>query len=447
MILSESESRSIADKLLRLADAADQVEAVISSVETGLTRFANNGIHQNVSEDSVHVNLRAVVGQKVGVADGNQIDDESLGLLASRALAIARLQPENPEFAGLPSEGPRRTIEASSARTLAFSAEERADGAGQAVDAARSRGLTAFGAFRTGARTTAIANSHGVWRYHEGTQADANTVLMDDDASGTALAISGDVSDIDMASLGEIAGDKAELGRSPEAIEPGTYPVVLEEPAVAQMVEFLAFESFNGLFHEERRSFTSTAMDTAVMGENISIWDDGMDSSGIPSPFDGEGVARERVDFIDRGVLRAVVYDHQTAGKYGRKNTGHAWTAPNPYGPVPSNLFMAGGEAKSTEELVRSLDRGIWVTTFHYTNLVEPMRVVLTGMTRHGTFLIENGRISKPLKNLRFTQSVLDALSGVEALTSKTKLTGDYVQVKAPAVLVKEFNFTGVSES
>jgi predicted Zn-dependent protease len=261
------------------------------------------------------------------------------------------------------------------------------------------------------------------------------------------MGLSRDVADIDMRSISDAAAEKAERGRSPEAVEPGTYQVVLEEAAVAQMIEFLAFESFNGLFHEEGRSFTSSSMGEAVMGDNISIWDDGMDRTGIPSPFDGEGVARERVDFIKNGVLKAVVYDHQTAAKYGRQDTGHAWTAPNPYGPVASNLFMAPGEVKSVDELVRSVDRGILVTTFHYTNLVEPMRVVLTGMTRHGTFLIENGKVTKPLKNLRFTQSVLDAFSEVEALTSETKLLGDYLRVAAPAALIREFRFTGVSDS
>ncbi len=446
-ILSETAAREIAGRVLELASDADEVEAVISSADTGLTRFANNGIHQNVSEESVHVNLRVALGKKVGVADGNQIDSDSLRRLAETAASIARLQPENPDFAGLPSRGERRTVEGLSAATVDFSPEDRADGAGKVVDAARMRGLTAFGAFGTGVQSVAVASSADIWQYHHGSSASANAVLMDADASGTAMGLSRDVADIDMRSISDAAAEKAERGRSPEAVEPGTYQVVLEEAAVAQMIEFLAFESFNGLFHEEGRSFTCSSMGEAVMGDNISIWDDGMDRTGIPSPFDGEGVARERVDFIKNGVLKAVVYDHQTAAKYGRQDTGHAWTAPNPYGPVASNLFMAPGEVKSVDELVRSVDRGILVTTFHYTNLVEPMRVVLTGMTRHGTFLIENGKVTKPLKNLRFTQSVLDAFSEVEALTSETKLLGDYLRVAAPAALIREFRFTGVSDS
>ena len=448
MLLSETAAREIAAQVLEFAADVDEAEAeaVISSADTGLTRFANNGIHQNVSEESVRVNLRVVLGKKVGVADGNQLDPGSLRELAERAAGIARLQPENPDFAGLPSRGERRTVEGSSAATAEFSPEDRADGAGKVVAAALSRGLTAFGAFSTGGQSVAVASSSGKWQYHRGTSASANAVLMDADASGTAMGLSRDVADIDMQSLGDAAAEKAERGRSPEAIEPGTYQVVLEEAAVAQMIEFLAFESFNGLYHEEGRSFTSSSMGEAVVGENISIWDDGLDRVGIPSPFDGEGVARQRVDFIKNGVLNAVTYDHQTASKYGAQNTGHAWTAPNPYGPVASNLFMGPGAAGSVDELVRSVDRGIWVTTFHYTNLVEPMRVVLTGMTRHGTFLIENGKVTKPLKNLRFTQSVLDAFSSVEALTSGTKLSGDYLRVSAPAALIREFKFSGASE-
>ena len=446
-VLSETAAHDIARRVLEFATGADEAEAVVSSADTGLTRFANNGIHQNVSEESVHVNLRLALGKRVGVADGNQVDSDSLRRLAERAASIARLQPENTDFAGLPSSGERSTAGGLCPGTLEFSPEDRADGAAKVVNAARARGLTAFGAFSTGAQSVAVASTAGIRQYHQGTTANANAVLMSDDASGTAMALSSDVADIDMESIGEAAARKAERGASPEDIEPGTYQVVLEETAVAQMVEFLAFESFNGLFHEEGRSFTSSSMGKAVMGGNISIWDDGIDQSGIASPFDGEGVARERVDFIENGVLKAVVYDHQTASKYGAKNTGHAWTAPNPYGPVASNLFMAPGEADSVEELVGSVERGVWVSTFHYTNLLEPMRVVLTGMTRHGAFMIENGKVTKPLRNLRFTQSVLDAFSAVEGLTRDTKLTGDYLRVRAPAVLIREFQFTGGSQS
>ena len=446
-VLSETASHEIARRALEFAGDADEAEVVVSSADTALTRFANNGIHQNVSEESVHVNLRLALGKKVGVADGNQVDSDSLRRLAERAASIARLQPENPDFAGLPSSGESRTAGGLCPGTLEFSPEDRADGAAKVVNAAQARGLTAFGAFSTGARSIAVASTAGIRQYHQGTTASANAVLMNDDASGTAMALSSDVADIDMESIGEAAADKAERGVLPEDIEPGTYQVVLEETAVAQMIEFLAFESFNGLFHEEGRSFTSSSMGKAVMGGNVSIWDDGIDPSGIASPFDGEGVARERVDFIENGVLKAVAYDHQTASKYGATNTGHAWTAPNPYGSVASNLFMAPGEAASVEELVGSVERGVWITTFHYTNLLEPMRVVLTGMTRHGTFMIENGKVTKPLRNLRFTQSVLDAFSAVEALTRDTKLTGDYLRVRAPAVLIGEFQFTGGSQS
>lgn len=445
-MLSEERSLEIAGKLMEYARGADEIEAVVAGVESALTRFANNGIHQNVAEKSISVNLRVAYGKRVGTAAGNQADPESLRELAGRAAEIAKLQPENPEFAGLPAGAAAQRIDAASAATQSFGPEDRAEGAAMVVRAAAARSLNAFGAFRTSVSSFAVVNSNGVSQFHRATTADANAVVMGDQTSGMASALAVDVGDIDMAAIGAAAADKAERGASPTAVEPGRYAVVLEEAAVAQMVEFLAFESFNGLFHEEGRSFTTRAMNTKVMGENVSIWEDGADLAGIPSPFDGEGVPRQRVDFIDKGVLKSVVYDHQTAAKFGRQNTGHAWIAPNPYGPVAANLFMAGGEAGSAAELAKDIERGIWVTTFHYTNLVEPMRVVLTGMTRHGTFLIENGEITRPLKNLRFTQSVLDAFSNVQALTKGTKLTGDYLRVRAPAIRVREFNFTGVSE-
>jgi predicted Zn-dependent protease len=186
-----------------------------------------------------------------------------------------------------------------------------------------------------------------------------------------------------------------------------------------------------------------------VTGDNITIWDDGHDPRGLVSPFDYEGVPKQRVPLIENGVAKNVVYDSFTAGReQGKASTGHSLPAPNTFGPIPSNLFLAPGQA-TKEEMLASTERGIWVTRFHYTNTLHPVKTILTGMTRDGTFLIENGQITRPLKNLRFTQSVLEAFSRAEMLGSELKLIKirwGGVATCAPAAKIREFQFTGTTE-
>ena len=186
-----------------------------------------------------------------------------------------------------------------------------------------------------------------------------------------------------------------------------------------------------------------------ITGEKITIWDDGSDPRGIPLPFDFEGVAKEKIVLIENGIAKNVVHDSFTAGREeGATSTGHALSMPNTFGPIPINLFMAPGDA-TKEEMLASTERGIWVTRFHYTNILHPVKTILTGMTRDGTFLIENGKITKPLKNLRFTQSVLEAFAGAEMLGAELKLVKDEwnpIGTCVPAVKIRGFQFTGTTD-
>ena len=183
-----------------------------------------------------------------------------------------------------------------------------------------------------------------------------------------------------------------------------------------------------------------------IVGKNISIWDDGFDSRGLPMPFDFEGVPKQRVDIIQSGVAKEVVYDSHTANREGKHSTGHALPAPNTFGPIPLNLFMAPGDS-SKEEMLSSTSHGLWVTRFHYVNVVHPLKAVLTGMTRDGTFWIENGEIAYPVKNLRFTQGILEALSRVEQISKRLTLQKTWFGgTVAPALKIESFNFTGATE-
>jgi len=309
--------------------------------------------------------------------------------------------------------------------------------------------LEAAGAFSTAVNELMVVNSLGTAAYHCGTIAHIVTVIMGETSSGYASADAMDVSKLDPAAVGRVAVEKALRGQNPSEIEPGEYTVILEENAVADMLGLLGYLGFDALSVQEGRSFMNGRFGEKITGDNITIWDDGYDTRGLMLPFDYEGVPKQHVTLIDRGIAKGVVYDSFTAGREeGKVSTGHSLPAPNTWGPVAVNLFMAPGQA-TKEEMLASTEQGIWVTRFHYTNPLHPVKTVITGMTRDGTFLIEDGQITRPLKNLRFTQSILEAFDRVEMLGSELKLIkSDWENFAtcAPAAKIRDFRFTGTTE-
>jgi len=292
----------------------------------------------------------------------------------------------------------------------------------------------------------AIASSLGVFAHHLETSAEFNTTCLSDSSAGYADRFALDAADIDAEALADEAISKALRSRNPVALPPGEYEVILEEYAVCDILDFLGYLGFGALAVQEGTSFMAGHFGERVVGANISIWDDGLGEGTIPMPFDFEGVPKQRVDFIVDGVARAACYDSYTAGKEGKPSTGHALPAPNTYGPMPANMFLKPGTA-TKEEMLASTRRGIWVTCFHYTRPVHPLKAVVTGMTRNGTFLIENGELARPIKNLRFTQSYLDALSQVTMIGRETKLERTmFAYNRVPALKISRWNFTGATE-
>lgn len=448
-VWGEERLRGIADRVLQTA-TSDEVEVLVTRGQTDLTRFAANSIHQNVAEGNTSVRVRAMVGKKTGVASGNDVSDGGLARVVQRAEAAAAFQREDPAHVSLPDPRPASRIEAYVQATAECTPEMRADGVRRILDQARAHALTAAGAFSTERNETLVVNSHGVNAYHAGTLAHLRTVIMGETGSGYSAQTALDVRDIDPQRLGAEAVEKARRGAQPTGIEPGEYTVILEEEAVATMVHFLGFMGFGALAYQEGRSFLSGRLDERITGEQITIWDDGLDPASVPMPFDFEGVPKQRVLLIEQGVAKNVVYDTYTAGRQeGARSTGHALPSPNMTGPVPVHLFMATGEA-SKEEMLAATERGIWVTRFHYTNPLHPVKTVLTGMTRDGTFLIENGRIARPVANLRFTQSILDAFARADLIGSAAKpvksMYGSFATV-APAIRTHGFRFTGTTDS
>jgi predicted Zn-dependent protease len=437
--------RAIADRVLA-ASTADETEVVLSADESALTRFANSTIHQNVLSAGVEIRVRAILGTRTGVATTNRTDDAAIAEVTSSAVESARFAPENPDFKGLPGPKPIPVALAFSEATAQYTPEQRARDVKVICDLSLEHSLNASGAWSTAQHELAVVNSHGVWAYAPRTHASLKMVIMADDSSGYAERTSIDASSIDVEAAGREAVDKTLRSRGPIHLDPGEYRVVLEPYAVGTMIDYLAYMGLGAMAYQEERSFMNGKLGERIVGENISLWDDGLDPTGVPMAFDFEGVPKQKVVFFERGVALGVVYDSYTAGREGRESTGHALPAPNTWGPIPLHMFLAPGDADHAG-LLAGVERGLWVTRFHYVNVVHPTKSILTGMTRDGTFLIENGEITRPVHNLRFTQSVLDALSNVDAIGREAMMLQDEMGgTKVPALRIGAFSFSSATQ-
>ncbi|MEO5941365.1 MAG: TldD/PmbA family protein, partial [Candidatus Limnocylindrales bacterium] len=343
----------------------------MSAEAAQLTRFANSEIHQNVAETNGTLNLRVAIGKRIGVASSNRLDDEGLRALAETATAIARNSAELEDWGGLPEPTPISEIPAGwSERTAGATPEQRAEGVRAVIAAADSAGVRAFGSFSTAAEHIAVANSKGVRAVQRRTTAQLLTVMMAaDGGSGYAEQASVDASAIDAASVGRNASEKARATANPVSVDPGDWTVVLEEPAVVDLLAMLAFMGFSALAVQEERSFAEPGK--VIGSELVTIVDDATEPGALPMAFDYEGVAKQKVVLVERGVCRDVVYDAQTGARGGHPSTGHGLPAPNSYGPFPLNMVMSSG-ATERAALVGEMEHGLLVTRFHYTNPVHP---------------------------------------------------------------------------
>jgi len=437
----------LAEEVVRMSEAAGatEAEALVVSGESSLTRFANSEIHQNVSSAEILVNLRFVRGRRVGVASTGRTDGEGVRALVERAAAISANVGELEDWAGLPgADGVEPLDIAWSDGTANASPELRADGAKAVIAAADAAGVTAFGSFSTDAEAIAVANSKGIRAAERRTTSQFLTVAMGpDDGTGYAEECSIDATTIDATTIGRESAERARASANPVSIDPGDYPVVLHHYAVVDLLDMLGYLGFSALAVQEDRSFWEAGR--RVGSPLVTITDDGRDSAGLPMGFDAEGVPKQRLALLDAGVCRDLAYDQQTGARAGHPSTGHGLPAPNPYGPFPTNMVMNAGGA-SMEELVGGIDRGLLVTRFHYTNPVHSKKVLITGMTRDGTFLVEGGRIVGPVRNLRFTMSYLDALANVEAVSRDRRCIRGFLGGSVvPALRLSSFSFTGAT--
>jgi predicted Zn-dependent protease len=440
------------ERLLEVAEAAiagggaDDAEAVVQRQVVGLTRFASSRIHQSAWREDLWVRVRVVVdGNRVGTATVHSADPEAIRATARRAAEVARAMPPDPGYPGMPG---RAAYPRAGRHDPATAAADPATRAGLVAGVIRRlpEGVAAAGACETRELELAVANSRGVRA--AGATTAASFSILADAGSGTGWAEGTEpaLADLDVAALGERAARKAVDSRAPRELAPGTYPVVLEPNAASVMVQWLGWLGFGAKAYDEGRSFLVGRLGRRVCSPLVTIVDDATAADTIGVGFDFEGVPKRRVTLIDKGVAASLVYDFRAAAGHGVEPTGHGLPAPSAEGALPMHLAMLPGKTPQAE-LVAGMERGLLVTRFHYTNLVNLMDTAITGMTRDGTFWVEDGQVVGAVRNLRFTQSILDALSSVRAVGSETEMAAEdgYGAARAPALAIDRFAFSSAT--
>jgi PmbA protein len=435
--------KQIADIILGFS-SADQTEVVYRRRDESLTRFANNHIHQNVTESNHEILVRCVSGSRCGIAVSNTIHPEGLRNLARMAFDLARQQPENPDFKGLPDSAPLVQAACFDSSVARCSPELRAKGVGIVCRKAEESGYTAAGSMTTGTVMFGVASSMGVFAECETTLVDASTVVMSATSSGWAQASGWKLNSVVWEELADEAVRKTRMGENPADCEPGDYTVILDPYATADLLGMMAVDGMSALAFQEERSWLNGRIGTQVLSPQITITDDGLNPAGIPIPFDYEGQPKQRVAIVEAGVCRGPVQDSYTAGRQpGAVSTGHAVepSIAERTGPMPTNLFLQPGSS-NLEEMIASTKRGLYITRFWYTRTVHPRDVVVTGMTRDGTYIVRDGAIAGAAKSMRFTQSYIDALAGTVAVGTKCKTLWARGACSVPAIKLERFTFT-----
>jgi predicted Zn-dependent protease len=445
----------VAEAVLRQAAGnGDEAEAIVLTEQSGLARFAGSEVHQPTLIDNVSVTVRLVRGTRVGTALTNRIDDEGLRDVVGRASESADAAPEDPTFPGLADPEPLPEVAAYDEETAALGAAGQARLAAAAIAGAGA--TLAYGYFTSARTELAIASTRGIAASQPMTDASVLVLAAGDDLSGYAERTAWRVGDVDPEAVGREAAEKAGRTHGAVELEPGAYRAVLERYAIADLLEYFAYDSLGALGLLEGRSYFTGRLGQAVFDSKITVADDALDPRGLPKAFDFEGQPKRSVPLVEAGVARDVVWDRQAAAQAGgdRRSTSNA-VPPHVrgfFGPIPLSLSLGGGEAGSLEELAEAVGDGIHVTRLHYLSVVDPREGVITGMTRDGTFRIRDGKLAEPLVNLRFTVSLPELLADVPALTREVGLvnsTSYYDEryaygVLAPALATGRFNVTGI---
>jgi PmbA protein len=441
----------LAERAVKAAEG-DEADVSVHVESSGFARFAASAVHQPTLIRDETVTFRVVRDGRIGCATTNRTDDEGLAAAARHAAEAADSAPVDPSFPGLQDPAPVPDVQGFDEATAALTPVDQAEAAAEAIAGAPGLGL--YGYYTSGATEIAVASTTGLAVSQSTTDASVLALAASEDASGYAEATSWRAGDLDPAAVAREAAEKAHRTRGATQIEPQTFRAVLEPYAISELLFYFGFTSLNALALLEGRSYLSGRLGERLFDESFTVVDDGLDPVNYPKAFDMEGVPKQRVSMIDEGVARDVVWDRRTAKQAGdgHVSTGHALAPPaQAFGPIPFNLSMAAGDVASVDELAERVGDGIYVTRLHYLGVVDPREGIITGMTRDGTFRIEDGKVTTPVVNLRFTTSFPALAAGLLGLTKDVTLVNrsDFYDERypfgtlVPAVATDAFTVVG----
>jgi predicted Zn-dependent protease len=443
--LSRDDADALAKRTLAMSKA-EQARVTISNTARGNTRFAGNQVSTGGDDSDTVITVRSVFGKRAAAASTNKLDDAALHDVVDTSERLARLSPEDPEL--MPELPPQQYIpvDAWSTSTAALDPAGRAAAVRRVSQPALTAGLVSTGYIESDADVVAIANSVGLFAYGRQTGAAMTTTVRtaEGTGSGWAGASHSDWTRIDPGALGARAIEKARRSEGPVALEPGRYTVVLEPTAVGNLVQLLGF-ALNARNADEGRSFFTkpgggNKIGLKVVDERVSLWSDPADPDGKALPFAPDGLATVRTTWLEHGVVKNLSYDRYWAAKQGKEPT-----------PLIRSLHLGGGSG-SVDDLIASTDRGILVTRFWYIRQVDPRFILYTGLTRDGTFLIEQGKVTKAVKNLRFNESPVFLLNNLEAMGDSVRVSASEdgspgFAIVVPPIKARDFNFTSLSDA
>ncbi|HEY1634506.1 MAG TPA: metallopeptidase TldD-related protein [Acidimicrobiales bacterium] len=440
---------AVCDRALEIVGPSGAAEVRVSTGRRSLTRFANSLIHQNVAEEKCSVTLTLIADGRLARASTNRVDDDALRALVERTREAARLRPPDPDWPGLAPRAPVAPVDHYDRATDEASPRQRAEVV--AAFLAAGAGMSGAGYCQTTSEVTGFANTDGQRLAGRSTQATIDGILRLGSADGSGAQTAVDLASLDGAGAGEAAASRAALGAEAIELPPGRYEVILEPACVADICQFLVGYGFNAKMHADGRSFVHVG--EAQFDAAVSLWDDATDDRAVGLGFDAEGTPKRRMPMVEAGVSVGLVHDRRTAAKAGTTSTGHAIGGGERFGAYPTNLFLgAAGDAGSggapasrgsRDEVVGAVTRGLLVTDFWYTRILDPKTQVVTGLTRNGLFLVEDGQVTRGVRNLRFTQSYAGAVAPghIKAIAPDARLVNSSAFV--PSLHLASWNFTG----
>ncbi|QNN43428.1 TldD/PmbA family protein [Pedobacter roseus] len=435
-ILSKEEAQAILKKVIGFSKA-DSCEVSLNGSDGGNIRYARNAVSTAGQISTMSLGVSSTFGKKTGVATINEFDDASLQKVVKRAEELAMLAPENPEF--MPPLGPQTFAESNTynAKTAAMTPDTRAEMVGKSLSVSKAAGLDAAGFLENSTRFNAIMNSKGLFAYNKGTDVSFSVTVRNKQGTGSGYVEQGfnDLDKMDTLALSKIAASKANGSAGAKAIEPGKYTVILEPLAASDIIGNM-FRGFDARSADEGRSFMSkkgggTRLGEQLFSENVNIYSDPMNTEIPSSTFTGEGLPVKRTQWVEKGIVKNLSYSRY-------------WAAQKNVQPLPfSRSMVIEGGTQSLEDLIKSTEKGILVTRFWYIRSVDPQTLLLTGLTRDGTFYIENGEIKFPIKNFRFNESPVIMLNNVEALGKPVRTGSGLI----PPMKIRDFTFTSLSDA